>query len=482
MLKAKYKRILLVEANNQRKWIGSRVKMEMHIPPLGLLSLAAYVSSVHPDIEIRVIESSLDTPTGESYRQYLNTYKPDLVGIRGICFFEQEFEQIVAWSKAYGKMPVIGGGPIASARKEKLLMKIENLDCIVVGEGEIPFLRLVEGFRYKEIKGLFYKHENTIISTGSSEIEQDLDQLPTPDYRLVDHDKYEKHLSYAYNYRRQGVISSTRGCPFRCTYCNTFAGKTARIRSAEKIIADMTELWETHQVKDFYFIDDIFNVDKTRTYEVFKKIISNGFDWKLYFVNGIRADLMDRELIDLMVKAGTVWVTYGLESASPKIQKLIKKNLNIDKSFDMINYTQKKEIAVNINTMFGFPTETKEDARLTLEFIENLHRPSILPYHFCLRLYEGCAIVNQAEQAGWDISKLMADNSLSYNSFPNGTPSFSKNDMQDHLIEYHERFGIENQNHFDDSTKVLKNIGYTNRDLVDMYSILQNKEIADLYN
>jgi anaerobic magnesium-protoporphyrin IX monomethyl ester cyclase len=63
-------------------------------------------------------------------------------------------------------------------------------------------------------------------------------------------------------------------------------------------------------------------------------------NWRLYFVNGLRADIMTRELVDLMADAGTVWVTYAVESGSARIQKLVKKNMRLDQAAEIINYSQ----------------------------------------------------------------------------------------------------------------------------------------------
>ncbi len=92
-----------------------------------------------------------------------------------------------------------------------------------MGEGEVPFSRLLSG---TATNGLVFRQGDEIVDLGDGDIVDNLDELPFPDYSLVDLRRYEEHLSYAYNHRRQGVLLTSRGCPFLCTYCNTFAGKT----------------------------------------------------------------------------------------------------------------------------------------------------------------------------------------------------------------------------------------------------------------
>jgi hypothetical protein len=157
------------------------------------------------------------------------------------------------------------------------------------------------------------------------------------------------------------------------------------------------------------------------------------------------------------------------------VQKLVKKNMHLEKAAEIINYSQDRGLVVNINTMYGFPTETAVEARQTLDYLARLHMPSLLPYHFNLRGYDGCEIVEQAAEAGWDTSAFLADGTLSYHDMPKGTNTFPRGEMLDHVIEYHNRFGMHNKRHLLRSLDILRRNEYSERDLVDMYSVLQNR-------
>ena len=460
-----------------RRWVGGRVTPEVHIPPIGLMYIASSAKAHHPDLEIRILETSLDARSDEELIAKLLEYRPDAIGIRSISLFEDELRRVAQLARRVLDVPILAGGPVATARRGALLKAIPQLDLLVVGEGELTFARLLAG---TATNGLVIRQGEDTVDWGDGDVVDNLDEIPPPDYSLIDHARYERHLSYAYNHRRQGVLLTSRGCPYLCTYCNTFAGKTARLRSAENIVAEMEELDRKHAIRDFYVVDDIFNLNRKRTETVFRKIIEGRHEWRLYFVNGLRADIMTRELVDLMVDAGTVWVTYAIESGSQRIQNLIKKHMNLEKAIEIINYSQDCGVVVNVNTMYGFPTETAADAQQTLDCLARLHIPSLLPYHFCLRGYEGCEIVDQAKEAGWDTSAFLADGALSYHDMPKGTPTFSRGEMLDHLIRYHRQFGSHNHAHMVRSLEILRANGYTDRDLVDMYSVLQNKPIREV--
>jgi radical SAM superfamily enzyme YgiQ (UPF0313 family) len=474
---SKSRRVLLIEANDQRRWVGGRVAPEVHIPPVGLMYVASSAQRDHPDVQIRILETSLDGRTDDELVTKLLEYRPDAVGIRSISLFEDELKRVAELTRSVLDVPIVAGGPIATARRGAVLQAISAIDLLVVGEGELTFSRLLSG---TATNGLVFRHGNEIIDLGDGDVVDNLDELPFPDYGLVDLRRYEEHLSYAYNHRRQGVLLTSRGCPFLCTYCNTFAGKTARLRSAENVVAEMEQMSRDHGIDDFYVVDDIFNMDRKRTEAVFRMIIGLHKNWRLYFVNGLRADIMTRELVDLMANAGTVWVTYAVESGSPRIQKLVKKNMHLEKAADIINYSQDRGLIVNVNTMYGFPTETGADAQRTLDYLAQLHMPSLLPYHFCLRGYDGCEIVDQAGEAGWDTTAFLADGALSYHDMPRGTATFPKSEMMKHLMDYHTQFGMHNHQHLRRSLEVLRVNGYTDCDLVDMYSVLQNRSLRNV--
>jgi len=466
------RRVLLIEANDQRRWVGGRVAPEVHIPPVGLMYVAASLRLQHPEIHIKILETSMDARSDEDLARELLAFDPDLVGIRSISLFEDELKRVARVARGVLGVPIVCGGPIATARRGALLREIPEIDFLVVGEGELAFAGLFAG---KIGRGLVTRQGSHIADSGDGDVADSLDELPNPDYSLIELERYESHLSYAYNHRRQGVLVTSRGCPYLCTYCNTFAGKTARLRSAGHVVAEMEQMFREHGIQDFYVVDDIFNLDRKRTAAVFRQIISLGKSWRLYFVNGLRADIMTRELVDLMVDAGTVWVTYAIESGNSRIQQLIKKNMRLDRAADIINYSQDRGLVVNVNTMYGFPTETAAEAQETLDYLARLRMPSLLPYHFCLRGYEGCEIVEQAAEAGWDTSAFLADGTSSYHEIPMGTVTFPRGEMLDHLLEYHKRFGMHNKRHLSRSIDMLRQNGYTDRDLVDMYSVLQNR-------
>jgi len=211
---------------------------------------------------------------------------------------------------------------------------------------------------------------------------KDFDSLPMPDRSLVDYEKYHRYIGEALA-KHTMTLQATRGCPYKCAFCHKIWPKSHVVRSAENIFKEVKTLYDIG-VKRFVFVDDIFNLDEKNSRRFFQAVIDNGLKVQLFFTNGLRGDILKKDYIDLMVEAGTVDFDFSLESASPRIQKLIDKHLNIDKLKENIEYIvhHHPHVIVELQTMHGFPTETEEEALKTLEYIKGLQWIDFPYVHF----------------------------------------------------------------------------------------------------
>jgi hypothetical protein len=253
-----------------------------------------------------------------------------------------------------------------------------------------------------------------------------------------------------------------------------------RLRSAAGVFDEIAYLRERHGVRDFYIVDDIFNVHLKRALEVFDRLSTAGLDVRLYFVNGLRADVVTEEFVDRAITAGAAWFTYAVESASDEIQRMTRKNLNLAKAKRIIGYTQQQGVVVNISTMYGFPGETLDQAQQTLDWLGELPKASVLPYHFCLRFFPGCDIREEALASGFTPEQLDASAECCYHDMPSGTPTLSRADMAAIVLEYHQRFGLRNPDRVREAVRALEGIGYTEDDILHLYSVLSRREIGSV--
>ncbi|HLP57236.1 MAG TPA: condensation domain-containing protein, partial [Candidatus Deferrimicrobium sp.] len=205
---------------------------------------------------------------------------------------------------------------------------------------------------------------------------------------LVDYDKYNRYIGQSMA-TKAIVIQGGRGCPYHCAYCHKIWPKTYVVRSAEHIFSEVKLNYDMG-MRQFAFVDDIFNLNRENSMKFFQMVIDSGLnkDIQFYFPNGLRGDILTHDYIDLMVAAGTVSCALALETASPRLQKLLHKNLNLDKFRDNINYICEKypQVILELFTMHGFPSETEEEALMTLDFIKSI-KWIHFPYINMLKIY-----------------------------------------------------------------------------------------------
>jgi len=248
-----------------------------------------------------------------------------------------------------------------------------------------------------------------------------LDNMPLLDRSLVDYEKYNRFIGQSM-VKNCLSLQATRGCPYKCAYCHKIWPKKHFVRSAGNIFAEI-ELYYKMGVKRFAFVDDIFNFNVKNSTEFYRLIIKNRLKVQLFFPNGLRGDILTKDYIDLMVDAGTVNIAFALETGSPRIQKLIRKNLNIEKLRDNIEYTCKTypEIIVELQTMHGFPTETEEEAMKTLDFIFNLKWLDF-PYINILKIFPHTDMEKLAVENGVSRADIAKSRDLTYDELPATLP------------------------------------------------------------
>ena len=266
----------------------------------------------------------------------------------------------------------------------------------------------------------------------------DLDAVQIPDRSLVNYEKYNKYISHA-SVKNCLSLQATRGCPYKCAYCHKIWSKKHVFRSAGNIFAEIQHYYNIG-VRRFAFIDDIFNLNIKNSRKFFQLIVENGLDVQLFFPSGMRGDLLTEDYIDLMVKAGVTGIALALETASARLQELIGKRLNIDKLKKNIRYFCEKYpfVILELFTMHGFPTETKEEALKTLDFIKSM-KWIHFPYINILRIFPNTDMEKLALENNISREAINQQDDLTQNEFADTLPfekSFTLKYQADFLNDY----------------------------------------------
>jgi radical SAM superfamily enzyme YgiQ (UPF0313 family) len=314
-----------------------------------------------------------------AYAEQLRNFQPDIVALGCLTQRQNSYlERAVAAARAHAdevapNLRIIVGGASATAEPERFLAA--GADAVGLGEGEMTFVDFVEavaaGDPLDKVAGLalapkrsgralpVLSGDRSILRTADRPLVADLDTLPMPAWDLIDMKGYIR--------RNKGIFSAMlteRGCPYACVYCDH--NRKFRAHSAKRVVDEMEILSRQYGARRLDIIDEIFNCRKDRVLAIRDEKKRRGLNVQLQDFDGLRADILDEETVDALREMGFVAFSVAIESASRRVQKLIKKNLNIEKTMNAIGWATERGIFVNAFFMVGFPTETPEEVAETL--------------------------------------------------------------------------------------------------------------------
>ncbi|MCG8482844.1 MAG: B12-binding domain-containing radical SAM protein [Clostridia bacterium] len=254
---------------------------------------------------------------------------------------------------------IILAGPHVSLCSKETLKTFDFIDMIAVGEGEQNVISILDYFNGKEeisnIKGICYRKSNEVLCNEPGPLLQDLDQLPMLELK----DEGLLRIN----------IESGRGCPYNCTFCctKTFWKRKVRLKSTNRILDEIKHYVNRYNIKKFDFTHDLFTANKKYILEVCNKIIEMKMD--IEWTCSARADTLDEEIISFMGRAGCKKILLGIETGSQRMQKVINKNLDMSQVKKTIGLIQKHNIEIQINFIYGLPTEEEVDLLKSLNLI-----------------------------------------------------------------------------------------------------------------
>jgi len=412
------KKYLLIEA--QKLWRHYLPIYELNMPtdvvqPLGLIQLASVIRERDRDAEIRILDLRLFENDFYVLPRIVKEFMPDFVGFRGVTRDAPFMYDMVKNMRYLAPDAVlVGGGPHITAVKGKALDDAP-FDYAVYGEGEVTLPRLLDcierGEGFGDVQGLIFRDSGGAVTVNQpGAYIQNLDELPMPAWDLLDHEQYFAMNYYPdipinLNARREIVsIFTSRGCPYRCIYCHNIFGKKFRARSPRNVVDEIEYLYNTFGIRQFDIRDDIFNLDKARVMKICDMIVERGLELRFSFPNGLRADILDEEIILKMKSAGLYRLNYALETASPRLQKLIRKNIDLDKLKEMIHFTSAQGILTNLFVMLGFPTETRDEMMMTIDYC--LDEDVDFIHVFTVNPFDGNEMAELLKSEGYDLDSL----------------------------------------------------------------------------
>jgi len=275
--------------------------------------------------------------------------------------------------------PIIWGGPHPTLYPEQTI-EHPLVDVVIAGEGEFSFMKLVERLEknqgLQDIPGLFYKKDGKIIKNSEREVITDFELIPDIPYELVNiRDYYGLNFS---NGSASITIITSRGCPYTCGFCAipVLYKQSWKALSPPVVIERLKKLVDKYNIKDFYFQEDNFAVDLNRVRGISELIIKEGLDitWGTL---GIRADTVgriDKDLLGLMYKSGCRNLDVGVESGSPRVLNIIGGAKKVEDMIAANNKVSEYPITMKYTFIAGYPTETLQELKMSVELANKLLR------------------------------------------------------------------------------------------------------------
>src|ERR1700730_2949279 len=296
-------------------------------------------------------------------------------------------------------------GPHVSVLPAKSLRDCPSIDFVARKEVAYDVVDYAKGTPLEEIAGISFLKDDKVVHNPDAPQIQDLDALPhVTDVYKRDLDVTRYNVPFLLN--PYVALYSTRGCPAQCTFClwpQTLSGHPWRKRSSDDVAREMAkakQMWP--EVKEFFFDDDTFNIQKARTVELCEKLKPLGITWSC-----TSRVTTDRETLKAMKDAGCRLLIVGYESGDPQILKNIKKGATVERARAFTKDCHDLGLTVHADFILGLPGETRESIRNTINFAKSLDCETIQVS--IAHAYPGTEFYDFAEKNGFITNHDMSD-------------------------------------------------------------------------
>jgi len=291
---------------------------------------------------------------------------------------------------------IILGGGISTSLKERCFEKFD-IDYEVIGEGEITIIELLKELRgdknLSSVKGIAFRNNGKIVFTEPQPLMSSLDDVPMFDDSLF---PMEKLLN---NSRGVFQIHTQRGCPYACTFCtNNFRGvsRKVRYRPVNDVINEIEFFKKKYDIKLFALAGELIMVNKTWIIDFCKEVLRRKLKINYRVTSGVGT--IDEEKLGWLKKSGCTTISFGTESGSEKILKIMQKGVTVEQGRKAILLTKKYIANIDLSMMLNYLGETRETVRESVKFFKEM---GILPNIFFAVPFPGTPLYTTAIEKGY---------------------------------------------------------------------------------
>lgn len=351
---------------------------------LGIAYLAACLDAAGHETRL------VDEVAGQDVDEALDAFKPDIVGISFMTMFAPRAYALADGIRARRGLTVVLGGAHPTVLPDEA---IEHADCVLRGEGEIAFPKLLS--------------DGALEGIVECQPPMELDELPMPKRTGLDLGYYAKHGEEiaGISLRALGTITS-RGCPYRCDFCiNSRRQTPLRFHGPERVIEEVRYLADNHTIQAVAFYDELMATDAKRFAGICEGLIASGLN-RLQWECQAHPRILRPDMLALMKRAGCTQVALGFESGSQRILDAIHKKTTVEANLEAARRVHEAGLRLRGCFIVGVHGETREDIAKTERFIKDA-RIDFASIHF-LTPFPGTALFDQfadriaAHGAPWD--------------------------------------------------------------------------------
>jgi anaerobic magnesium-protoporphyrin IX monomethyl ester cyclase len=370
--------------------------------PLGALHLLSVIDEIEETNFVSTLDYNLEYRENHrhiSLDDYIDSiaenldFIPDVIGFSLIFsvthgFFDRCADRLKErWPDA---KIIVGGTHATNCPRE--ILENENVDFLVRGEAELSLPLLLKSISERidpesiSINGVYtkksYEENQFFLRIGDY---PDLDQLPLPGWRFVSMDRYAsatergkrginaENILYE---KRIGTFMSTRGCPYKCTFCSshTVHGRKMRYFSIDRTVEMIQTLHDEYGINTFVVEDDLFTVRRDRTVELCKTLRElNIPNFELQVPNALSINTLNEEVVDELCRTGMEVVNLAIESGSEYVQRhIIEKNVDLEKAKEIVKLFRDRNVITRCFFILGSPKETKEQMLESVDYAREL--------------------------------------------------------------------------------------------------------------
>ena len=382
---------------SQNRFAKFRGDLELIYPLVPASGVTQWKEAGHDAHYIDCIHDSLSV---EEFLERLDELKPDLLVFETKTpAVKQNWWVVDKIKEKFPEIVVAAVGDHVSVLPKETLENSKTDYVLTGGDFDVSMRKLADFLdgKGKLPKGAWYRDGETIKNTGPYELIKNLDELPFIDRELVPwgnyHESWRLHNRFFY-------LMGGRGCPYKCSFCSwpqMLYKNSLRFRSPEKIVDEIEMLKNDYDAQEVFFDDDTFTANRKWAMKICSEIKRRGIDI-VWSCNG-RVDNVDREMLTAMKEAGCRLIKFGIESASQETLDRINKGYKLSEVREGFKVSKEVGILRHGTVMLGYPWETPEDLRATIEFVKELDVDTV---QFSIPIvYPGTQLYREAVENNW---------------------------------------------------------------------------------